>query len=30
MEKFDLERQEAYDKNNGYQEVTGEFKPFLP
>ena len=30
MEKFDVEKREAYDKNNGQQEVTSEFKPLLP
>jgi gentisate 1,2-dioxygenase len=27
MDRFELEREEQYDKNNGHQEVTGEFKP---
>lgn len=26
MDRFELEQEEEYDKNNGYQEVTGEFK----
>jgi gentisate 1,2-dioxygenase len=30
MEKFDVEKREVYDKNNGQQEVTSEFKPLLP
>ena len=29
MEKFKVERSEVYTKNNGYQTVTGEFKPIL-
>lgn len=27
MNRFELEREEAYDENSGHQEVTGEFKP---
>ena len=27
MERFDIEKQEAYDKNNGQQDVTSEFEP---
>lgn len=27
MERFDVERVEQYDRNNGHQEVTDEFKP---
>ena len=27
MDRFELEREEQFDKNNGHQEVTGEFKP---
>ena len=30
MERFDVEVREEYDKNNGQQEVTSEFKPLLP
>ncbi len=29
MEKFDLEQEIPFDHNNGYQEVTGEFKPAI-
>jgi len=29
MEKFNLEREENYDINNGYQEVKDEFKPVI-
>ena len=29
MEKFNVEREEAYESNNGYQEVKDEFKPLL-
>ena len=29
MEKFNVERKEAYESNNGYQEVKDEFKPLL-
>ncbi|MFC0295904.1 cupin domain-containing protein [Geobacillus jurassicus] len=29
LEKFGLEREEALEDNNGYQTVTGEFKPVL-
>jgi gentisate 1,2-dioxygenase len=29
MEKFCVEREEAYESNNGYQEVKSEFKPLL-
>ncbi|MFS0824580.1 cupin domain-containing protein [Bacillus sp. 1P02SD] len=27
MDRFELEREEQYEKNNGHQTVTGEFKP---
>jgi gentisate 1,2-dioxygenase len=30
MEKFAVEREEAYESNNGHQEITDEFKPLLP
>ncbi|MEB3101525.1 cupin domain-containing protein [Ferviditalea candida] len=30
MEKMNYQRQEAYEPNNGHQEVTGEFTPVLP
>ncbi|WP_163536281.1 cupin domain-containing protein [Gracilibacillus sp. YIM 98692] len=29
MNRFELEREEQYDKNKGHQTVTGEFKPDL-
>ncbi|MED4352275.1 cupin domain-containing protein [Schinkia azotoformans] len=29
IEKFNLERKEEYEKNNGFQTVTGEFKALL-
>jgi hypothetical protein len=29
MEKFNVEREEAYESNNGYREVKDEFKPLL-
>lgn len=30
MEKFELEREEGYEADNGHQPVTDEFKPILP
>lgn len=30
MEKFELQREERYEANNGWQIVTDEFKPLLP
>jgi gentisate 1,2-dioxygenase len=30
MEKFDVQREEKYESNKGYQEVTDEFLPLLP
>ncbi|ASS90234.1 MAG: cupin domain-containing protein [Bacillaceae bacterium] len=27
MERFDVEREEAYEENNGFQQVTDEFQP---
>ncbi|MDQ0163116.1 cupin domain-containing protein [Bacillus alveayuensis] len=29
MERFDVEREEAYEENNGHQPITGEFAPVL-
>jgi gentisate 1,2-dioxygenase len=30
MEKFNLQREEAYEENGGHQQVTGEFNALLP
>jgi len=30
MEKFDVEQEQAYESNNGHQEIKEEFKPLLP
>lgn len=30
MEKFDLQREEHYEENQGNQEIVDEFKPLLP
>ncbi len=30
MEKFGLQREEAYPKNDGHQEIVSEFEPLLP
>ncbi|MDQ0253310.1 gentisate 1,2-dioxygenase [Evansella vedderi] len=30
MERQNLQREEVYDKNDGYQEVKSEFEPLLP
>ncbi|UOF89280.1 cupin domain-containing protein [Fodinisporobacter ferrooxydans] len=30
MEKFSVQREEDYEKNQGHQEITDEFKPLLP
>lgn len=30
MEKFELEREEAYEEHGGHQKVIDEFKPLLP
>nr|ADZ54052.1 gentisate 1,2-dioxygenase [Paenibacillus sp. NyZ101] len=30
MEKFDLQREEAYEENQGHQTITDEFKPLQP
>jgi gentisate 1,2-dioxygenase len=30
MEKFDIQREEMYEENNGYQNIVSEFIPLLP
>jgi len=30
MEKFNLEKKQSYESNNGHQEIQSEFKPVMP